>query len=81
MASITVRNLDEDLKRRLRIQAAENNRSMEQEVREILRDALYRKPLTGEELARAMRWSFKPLGGVDLELPSREPIREPPTFD
>ena len=31
MASITVRNLDEDLKRRLRIRAAENGRSMEQE--------------------------------------------------
>ena len=34
MASITVRNLDDSLKRRLRIRAAENGRSMEQEVRE-----------------------------------------------
>ena len=40
MASITVRNLDEDIKRRLRIRAAENGRSMEQEAREILRAAL-----------------------------------------
>ena len=37
MASITVRNLDDGLKRRLRIRAAENGRSMEQEAREILR--------------------------------------------
>ena len=37
MASITVRNLDENLKRHLRIRAAENGRSMEEEVREILR--------------------------------------------
>ena len=40
VASITVRNLDEGLKRQLRIRAAENGRSMEQEVRSILRAAL-----------------------------------------
>ena len=40
MASITVRNLDDGLKRRLRIRAAENGRSMEQEAREILKAAL-----------------------------------------
>ena len=40
MASITVRNLDDGLKRRLRIRAAENGRSMEQEAREILKQAL-----------------------------------------
>ncbi|MRH21335.1 FitA-like ribbon-helix-helix domain-containing protein, partial [Rhodovulum strictum] len=37
MASITIRNLDDDVKRRLRIRAAEHGRSMEEEVREILR--------------------------------------------
>ena len=41
MASITVRNLEEGLKRRLRIRAAENGRSMEEEARDILRTALY----------------------------------------
>ena len=41
MASITIRNLDEALKRRLRVRAAENNRSMEQEAREILREAYW----------------------------------------
>lgn len=81
MASITVRNLDEDLKRRLRIRAAENNRSMEQEVREILKAALHQQPLTGKDLIESMRWSFAPLGGVELELPPRDPIRQPPTFD
>ena len=81
MASITVRKLDEDLKRRLRIRAAENNRSMEQEAREILKAALYQQPLTGEGLVRSIRWSFEPLGDVELDLPPREPIPEPPTFD
>ena len=40
MASIIVRNLDDTLKRRLRIRAAQNGRSMEQEARDILRAAL-----------------------------------------
>ena len=44
MASITVRNLEEGLKRRLRVQAAENGRSMEEELRVILRTALYNQP-------------------------------------
>ena len=80
MASITVRNLEEGLKRRLRIRAAENGRSMEQEARDILRAALYIEPWTGEDLVRAIRSRFAPLGGVELQLPSREPMREPPDF-
>lgn len=80
MASITVRNLDEGVKRRLRVRAADNGRSMEEEVRLILREAV--EPETGEEnLAVAIRKLFAPLGGVELELPPREPMREPPKFD
>ena len=80
MASITIRNLDDDVKTRLRVRAAENHRSMEEEARLILRDAVGRKPST-ENLAEAIRARIAPLGGVDLELPPREPGREPPTFD
>ncbi len=47
MASITVRNLDEGVKKRLRVRAADNGRSMEEEVRLILREAV--EPETGEE--------------------------------
>ena len=81
MASITVRNLDDGLKRRLRIRAAENGRSMEQEARDILRAALEEDSPTGKDLASAIRARFAPLGGVELELPPREPMREPPRFD
>ena len=81
MASITVRNLDDGLKRRLRIRAAENGRSMEQEARDILRTALEEDAPTGKDLASAIRARFAPLGGVELELPPREPMREPPRFD
>ncbi len=55
--------------------------SMEQEARDILKVALYQEPLTGSDLVKSIRARFEPLGGLELELPSREPIREPPTFD
>jgi antitoxin FitA len=40
MAQLLVRNLDDDVKARLRVLAAEHGRSMEEEVREILRQAV-----------------------------------------
>ena len=80
MASITVRNLDEELKRRLRIRAAENGRSMQQEAREILRAALGEDAAPSRYLGTAIHELFKPVGGVELEIPSREPMREPPRF-
>ena len=80
MASITIRNLDDDVKTRLRVRAAENGRSMEEEARLILRVAVGRKP-GSQNLASLIRARFGPLGGVDLELPPREPAREPPRFD
>ena len=81
MASITVRNIDDGLKRRLRIRAAENGRSMEQEAREILREALDEEAAPTGNLGTLIHERFKRFGGVDLELPPREPMREPPTFD
>ena len=80
MASITIRNLDEDVKTRLRVRAAQHHRSMEEEARLILRDAVVRKP-SSRNLAEAIRARIAPLGGVDLELPPREPAHEPLTFD
>ena len=44
MVSITVRNLEEGLKRQLRLRAVENGRSMEEEARVKLRTALYPQP-------------------------------------
>jgi len=40
MNQLTIRGVDDDLKRQLRVRAAENGRSMEEEVRQILRHAL-----------------------------------------
>ena len=80
MASITIRNLEEPLKARLRVQAAVHGRSMEDEARDILRIALNREPLPPANLAAAIRARFGALGGVDMPDVPREPMREPPDF-
>ena len=81
MASITIRNLDDDVKARLRVQATEHHRSMEEEVRIILRDAVSGGQARPRNLAEFTRSIFGPGNGADLELPPRGPMREPPTFD
>ena len=81
MASITIRNIDDTLKSRLRIQAAVHGRSMEDEARDILRSALNREPTRKGSLAASIRARFAPLGGVELPVITREPMRAPPSFD
>jgi plasmid stability protein len=44
MAQLLVRNLEEDVKARLRVLAAEHGRSMEEEARVILRQAVEERP-------------------------------------
>ncbi len=80
MASITIRQLPETTKRKLRIRAAQHNRSMEQEAREILKNALNQSHVQHSQpknLAQAIRDIFAPLGGVELQIPRRGPIRDP----
>jgi antitoxin FitA len=76
MASITIRNLDDDIKQRLRIRAAEHGRSMEEEARDILRRVM--SDTTPRELAAAIRARIAPKLRANLELPVREPMRAPP---
>lgn len=80
MANITIRNLDDEIRARLRVRAAGNGNSMEEEVRQILRRAVGREP-SSRDLASIIRSHFGPTNGVELELPSREPAREPPSFE
>ena len=80
MANITIRNLDDDVKTRLRVRAAEHQRSMEEEVRIILRDAVKGAGTPPWDLAKFTRECFASIGGVELELPPRGPMREPPKF-
>ncbi|MCH8542320.1 MAG: Arc family DNA-binding protein [Alcanivorax sp.] len=77
MATMTIRNLDDQLKARLRVRAAEHGRSMEDEARDILRTALSKEAGDTLPLAAAIRARLAPLGGVELAIPPREPIRDP----
>jgi antitoxin FitA len=81
MAAITIRQLEDSTKTRLRVRAAMNGRSMEEEAREILRQALSHTAVGEHNLPESIRRRFAPFGGVDLKLPSRTSIKAPPNFD
>ncbi|HEX3881761.1 MAG TPA: plasmid stabilization protein [Stellaceae bacterium] len=81
MSSLTIRDLEDGLERRLRVRAAEQNRSMEEEARDILRCALAAAGPAPTNLAVAIRRRVEAAGGgVELELPPRGPMRDPPDF-
>ncbi|MGH3976791.1 MAG: FitA-like ribbon-helix-helix domain-containing protein [Pseudonocardiaceae bacterium] len=70
LAAISVRNLDDHVKERLRIRAARHGRSMESEIRAILIEAV-REPGDADGLFLTMLDRFGEIGGVELELPPR----------
>jgi plasmid stability protein len=78
MASITIRRLDDALKARLRVRAAHNARSMEEEARHILKAGLTAEAPSGPNLAESIRRRVAPLGGIELAIAPREPVRRPP---
>lgn len=79
MASITIRNLDDDVKARLRIAAARHGCSMEEEVRRILRRTLTSEGGAGQ-LGTRIHKRFAKLGGLDLPEPDRSVPRDVPVF-
>lgn len=80
MSAITIRNVDPELKRRLRMRAAACGHSMEEEARNILRAELATQDDEQVDLYQRIRQHIEPLGGVDIALPEREPMREPPAL-
>lgn len=80
MASITIRNLDDDVKRRLRVRAAEHGRSMEEEARDILRQVVG-QPSAPRNLGLAIHARFAAVGGLDLPHAQRSPMRPTPDFE
>jgi plasmid stability protein len=81
MATITIRQLDEKTKSRLRVCAAHHGRSMEEEAREILRTALAAPAPAQTNLAESIRRRFSEFGGLDIKSPRRDAIRPAPNFD
>jgi plasmid stability protein len=75
---MTIRQLDDALMQRLRVRAAMHGRSLEDEARDILRTALARDETSAQPLIESIRARVAPLGGVDLELPTRGGMRRGP---
>lgn len=71
MATLIIRNLDDQIKQKLRMRAAEHAISMEQEARQILAEALVETASGEVNLAQRIHHRFAMLGGVDLPLPDR----------
>ena len=80
MSSITIRNLDDQLKASLRLRAARHGLSMEQEVRNILQTTLAAdvESSTGLDFAMRINQRFKGLGADELVLPERTAPRPAP---
>jgi plasmid stability protein len=88
VASITISGLDESLEARLRVRAEVHGHSMEEEVRDILRMTICPETVheadgsrPRESLATAIRRIVEPIGGMELDLPGRGIVPEPPSFE
>lgn len=81
MATLTIRDLDDGVRDRLRVRAADRGRSMEAEVRDILAAAVEQPdPADDYEWGERIHARFAALGGVDLELPPRTGPHRPVDF-
>jgi len=82
MATLTIRGLDDEIRDRLRVRAAEHGRSMEAEARAILADSVAPEPEYG--LGSRIHARFAAIGGADdlIEmLPARDEFPRAPEFD
>jgi plasmid stability protein len=79
MSNFTIRNLDETTKAGLRQRAAIHGCSMEEEARQILKQAV-QPPVFNKGLGTRIHNRFAAIGGVDLSLSKRTTTRLPPDF-
>lgn len=70
MASLSIRDLDDDVRERLRVRAAQHGRSMEAEIRAILVEAVT-APNDGGSFLSMLHDRIGALGGVELAVPAR----------
>jgi len=80
MNTLTIRNLDSAVKDKLRTLAARHGRSMEAEVREILREAVM-LPKSDRGLGSRIQARFAAEGGVELDLSARTDSARSASFD
>jgi antitoxin FitA len=83
MAQLVVRNIEDAVKAKLQRRAKRHGRSMEEEVREILRDAAKNEGSRGKRLGTEIAELFRGIGlRPGEELPKLPEIRmQPPDFE
>ena len=79
MSTLTIRNIDAEIKDKLRLAAAAHGRSMEEEVRTILRSVLS-QPAAATGLGSRLNARFAAIGGVDLPPSDRSSPPRAPDF-
>lgn len=76
MASLSVRKLDKDVYEQLRIRAAKHGVSMEEEVRQIIYQAIS----VPEQISKVFQKYFGRENGIDLDIPNQRQPHEPMDF-
>lgn len=71
MAAVSIRDLDDTVKERLRLRAAQNGRSMESEIRTILADAVGPSDEKAGFLDALMGRMAELGGGIEFDVPDR----------
>ena len=82
VATLTIRNVEDDIKKQLKIVAAQNGVSLEDELRRVVRQAAMRprKAMQFTNLYDAIRDLVEPHGGFDLDIPPRSVAERDPPF-
>ena len=80
MAALTIRNIDDSIKAGLRVRAAQHGRSMEDEARRILAQALRDTDLESADRALGTRLHEQFAGLGEVTKPTRRPARAAPDF-
>jgi antitoxin FitA len=87
MSTLTIPDIDDELKHRLELRAAARGNTAAVEARDILAEVLgaggrsASDKIKPDNLYAAIRGIVDPIGGIELELPAREPVRRPPSFE
>lgn len=79
MTNLTILNIDESIATGLRLRAVKHGQSIEEEARQILRQVVLPSVIS-EGLGSRIHQRFAALGGVDLILPERKAVRQPPNL-
>ena len=78
MKTRTKQKLDRDISAHLTSSASESDQAAKREAGYVLADSVAELDVPEKGLGTAIHELFKPFGGVELEIPPREPMREPP---